>query len=187
MNVRRVVTARNPEGKSVFLSDEAAPRTLDYTHIPGMSNTQVWSTPPNPRLARTVLDPTLSPTTVLPSAGGTQLMIVRFPPDTVMQSPAFNPVAADSENRAWLPGLAECFEPQAPGMHTTDTIDYGIVLSGEIWLELDDGLTCHLRPHDVVIQNGTRHAWRNKSDREATLAFVLIGAQGWAAAYRPGP
>jgi hypothetical protein len=182
-----VVTARSPDGKSIFLSDENAPRSLDYAHIPGMSNTQVWSTPPQARLERTVRDPTLSPTTVLPRVGGTQLMIVRFPPDTVMQSPSFDPVAADSENRAWLPGLAECFEPQAPGMHTTATIDYGIVLAGEIWLELDGGLTRHLRPHDVVIQNGTRHAWRNKSDREATLAFVLIGAHRLQIARSTGP
>ena len=177
MKVRRVVTARGPDGKSFFLSDEAAPRSLDYTHIPGMSNTQVWATPPHPPLELTVRDPTLSATTVLPQVGGTQLMIVRFPPDTVMQGPSFDPVAADSENRAWLPGLAERFEPQAPGMHTTDTIDYGIVLSGEICLELDDGVTRQLHCHDVVIQNGTRHAWRNISNREAILAFVLIGAQ----------
>ena len=177
MKVRRVVTAQGSDGKSFFLSDEDAPRSLDYAHIPGMSNTQVWSTAPEPRLELTVRDPSLSATTVIPAVGGTQLMIVRFPPDTVMQSPSFDPAAADSENRAWLPGLGERFESHTPGMHTTDTIDYGIVLSGEIWLELDDGLTCHLRPHDVIIQNGTRHAWRNKSDREASLAFVLIGAQ----------
>ena len=62
-------------------------------------------------------------------------------------------------------------------MHTTDTIDYGIVLSGEIWLEVDDGEETRLRQHDVVIQNGTRHAWRNKSSAPATAAFVLIGVE----------
>ena len=72
------------------------------------------------------------------------------------------------------PGLGERFEPN--GMHTTPTVDYGIVLDGEIWLELDEGRTTLLRQHDVVIQNGTRHAWRNKSERAATVAFVLIGA-----------
>jgi hypothetical protein len=177
MKVCRVVTGRDRSGKSVVLSSETAPRSLDYAHIPGMSNTQVWATPPLPRLDLPVRDPTQSPVTVLPEVGGTQLMIVRFPPDTVMRSPLFDPVAADKENRDWLPGLAERFEPDAPGMHTTDTIDYGIVLSGEIWLELDDGLIQHLRRHDVVIQNGTRHAWRNQGDREAIMAFVLIGAQ----------
>ena len=70
-------------------------------------------------------------------------------------------------------GLAE-----PDGMHTTPTVDYAIVLDGEIWLELDEGRSTLLRRHDVVIQNGTRHAWRNKSERAATVAFVLIGATG---------
>jgi quercetin dioxygenase-like cupin family protein len=61
-------------------------------------------------------------------------------------------------------------------MHTTDTVDYGIVLEGEVWLELDDGKQIHLQAHDVVVQNGTRHAWRNKTQTPVKMAFVLIGA-----------
>ena len=90
-------------------------------------------------------------------------------------SPGFDGEAALRETLAVSPGLAERFEPD--GMHTTPTIDYAIVLDGEIWLELDGARITHLRQHDVVIQNGTRHAWRNKSERSATLAFVLIGAR----------
>ena len=93
-----------------------------------------------------------------------------------MHSPHFDGAAAAEENLKAIPGLAERFEPDNPGMHTTDTIDYGIVLDGEIWLELDHGRTEHLRRHDVVIQNGTRHAWRNRTDRVTLMAFVLIGA-----------
>src|SRR5262249_49266779 len=129
MKVRRVVTGRDPNGKSVFVLCDEAPRSLDYAHIPGMSNTQVWATRAQPCLDWPIRDPTPSPVSVLPAVGGTQLMIVQFPPDTVMQGPRFDPVAADIENRTWLPGLAERFEPDAPGMHTTDTVDYGVVLS----------------------------------------------------------
>ena len=75
-----------------------------------------------------------------------------------------------------MPELITKFEMDSPGMHTTDTVDYGIVLEGEVWLELDDGKEVHLRQHDVIVQNGTRHAWRNKSDKPVKLAFVLIGA-----------
>jgi hypothetical protein len=177
MRVRRIVTARNRDGKSVFWSVGSAPRSLNYVHIPGMCNTQVWATAQLASLDVPIADPTVIPRRVLPEPGGTELMIVKFPPDSGLRSPHFDPVAAAKEDAAWLPGLAECFEPNSPGMHTTDTIDYGIVLSGEIWLELDDGVTEHLRPHDVVIQNGTRHAWRNRSDHEAVMAFVLIGAR----------
>ena len=103
-------------------------------------------------------------------------MVVAFPPDRVMMSPNFDVASAVAENFAHAPGLAERFEPEHPGMHTTDTVDYGIVLSGSVMLELDDGRTEVLSAGDVVIQNGTRHAWRNPGDAPATVAFVLIGA-----------
>src|SRR5438128_7072803 len=109
MRVRRVVTGRDPNGKSIFLSVGYAPRTLNYVHVPGMANTQVWATAPVPAITGEISDPTPNPQTVVPAPGGTQLMIVRFPPDSVMQSPQFNPIAAQEENLKWLPGLAECF------------------------------------------------------------------------------
>ena len=62
-------------------------------------------------------------------------------------------------------------------MHSTDSLDYGIVIDGDIWLELDDGVRTLLTTGDIAVQCGTRHAWRNKSDRPATMAFVLIGAR----------
>ncbi|MGH7857089.1 MAG: cupin domain-containing protein, partial [Candidatus Binatia bacterium] len=68
-------------------------------------------------------------------------------------------------------------ESDAPGMHTTQTVDYGVVLRGEISLELDDGAKVRLRPGDCVVQNGTRHAWRNESGRECVMAFVIVGAE----------
>ena len=176
MKLRRLVTARNADGKSVFQSAGLVPRTHDYVHVPGMSNTQVWSTQPLPSLAAEVTDPTLAQRSVVPLPGGTQFLVVEFPPDRVFQSPQFDGRAATEENLQCVPGLAECFEPDNPGMHTTDTIDYAIVLDGEIWLELDDGRAQLLRKHDVVVQNGTRHAWRNRGERVALMAFVLIGA-----------
>jgi mannose-6-phosphate isomerase-like protein (cupin superfamily) len=63
------------------------------------------------------------------------------------------------------------------GMHTTDTIDYDIVLSGEVWMEVDDGVEVHLKPFDFVVQNGTRHAWRNKSTKNCVVLSVLFGAK----------
>ena len=82
-------------------------------------------------------------------------MKVTFPPDSVMMSPSFDPAAVGAEYMSRLPGLAERFEPESPGMHTTDSVDYGILMEGEISLELDDGKTVALKPGDVVVQNGT--------------------------------
>ena len=76
-----------------------------------------------------------------------------------------------------LPGLMEHMEPENEGMHTTDSVDYGVVISGNPKLELDDGETEDLEPGDVVIQNGTRHAWRFKDDEVTTMLWVLIGTK----------
>ncbi|WP_421147879.1 cupin domain-containing protein [Pseudomonas sp. NFX5] len=60
-------------------------------------------------------------------------------------------------------------------MHTTATIDYGVILEGEMWLELDNGESRLVKAGDIVVQNGTRYAWRNKSDRVLRALFVMIG------------
>ncbi|MEN8503547.1 MULTISPECIES: cupin domain-containing protein [Paraburkholderia] len=93
-----------------------------------------------------------------------------------MSAPGFDPIAADEECMALMPDLARTFEPDCPGMHRTDTVDYAIVLSGHIWLEIDDGKTTSLGPMDVVVQQSTRHAWRNRSDTPAVVAFFMVGA-----------
>lgn len=60
----------------------------------------------------------------------------------------------------------------SPGMHTSDTVDIDFVLSGEVHVELDDGAEVHLKAGDVQVQNGTRHAWRNRSDEPCVLAVA---------------
>jgi hypothetical protein len=176
MEIRRIVTGHDVQGKAVFMSESAAPRAAAFQHIPGHAFAQVWATAPGARLPAPAGDPTLDGGSLVPAPGGTSLLVVTFPPDAVMMSPDFDGAAAGAELAAALPGLIDCFEPDSPGMHRTDSIDYGLVLSGEIWLELDDGAQKQLRQGDVAVQNGTRHAWRNKSDQPATLAFILIGA-----------
>lgn len=173
MKLRRVVTSRGQNGKSVVAHDGRPPWSKDFEHTPGFASAVVWMTPANASADAT--DPTTSLTSIVPGPGGTSFLMVTFPPDSVMADPTFNPSAAGQEHAKESPGLVDCFEPDAPGMHTTPTIDYGIVLEGEIWLELDDGQTVHLKKHEVVVQNGTRHAWRNKSQNPTKMAFVLIG------------
>jgi mannose-6-phosphate isomerase-like protein (cupin superfamily) len=112
----------------------------------------------------------------VPGPGETRLMFVTFPPDAVMMRADFDPAAFGAEFAQNAPGLAERFEMDSPGMHTTDSIDYDVVLEGEIVLELDGGKEVLLKAHDVCVQHGTRHAWRNRSDKPATMLFVLVGA-----------
>jgi len=85
--------------------------------------------------------------------------------------------AALQEAAEKLPGLTEVLEPDHPGMHTTLTVDFEVVLSGEIVLELDDGAEVTLKTGDTVVQNGTRHAWHNRGDVPAVIAVGIIGAR----------
>jgi threonine dehydrogenase-like Zn-dependent dehydrogenase/quercetin dioxygenase-like cupin family protein len=176
MRVRRVVTGHNGTGESTIKSDQFPPRAKDYIHTPGFESALVWSTSATPALPFDGEDPTPAVRTFVPGPGETRFLVVTFPPDSVFQSSAFDPVKAVQEQLEATPGLTELFEPEAPGMHTTPTVDYGIVLEGEIWLELDNGQLSKMKKHDIIIQNGTRHAWRNPSSLPATVAFVLIGA-----------
>jgi quercetin dioxygenase-like cupin family protein len=84
--------------------------------------------------------------------------------------------AALVEMEEKLPGMASHMEPDAPGMHTTATIDFEYVVSGRVVLELDDGATRELGAGDSVVQNGTRHAWRNPYDEPCVMVVVLIAA-----------
>ena len=177
MKVRRVVTGLDGEGRAVVVSDGPAPRSYDLVHVPGMSSAMLWATGPREPIRLDGSDPTPHVRSQIPKPGGTCFTIIRFPPDSVFRDPAFDPAAAAAEQRVTSPGVAEHFEPGNPGMHTTDSVDYGVVLDGEVWLELDDGRLIQLRPGDAIIHNGTRHAWRNLSDAPVTMAFVNVGAQ----------
>ena len=172
--IRRVVTGQDPAGASALAFDTAVPRSDAFRHIPGMVSRLVWASGPVPGLPFDRVDPTPAVADFVPAPGATRFLIVTFPPDSVFSAPDFDPAAAGAENLAISPGLAERFEPD--GMHITDTVDYGIVLDGEIWLELDDGVTAHLKAGDTVVQNGTRHAWRNNGTETCRLAVFICGA-----------
>ena len=175
MKIRRVVTGHDAQGKSVFVSDGATPRAHSFEHFPGHAVAQVWSVDGPPVVPHDGGDPTAARGSLIPPAGGNSLLLVDFPPDAVMGGAA-DPAAAFTSLVEALPGLMETFEPASPGMHTTDTVDYAIVLSGEIWLELDDGAVKLVKAGDVVVQHGTRHAWRNRSEQVVRVAFMMTGA-----------
>jgi uncharacterized cupin superfamily protein len=176
MKIRRVVTGTGADGKASVVTDAIAPRGVEFTTVPGFATSLVWSTSAGEVVSRgaEVADRT-GEVCFVPKEGESRLMFVTFPPDAVRMRA--DGAAFGAELGKLVPGLAETFEPDHPGMHTTDSIDHDVVLDGEITLELDDGKQVLLRKHDVVVQHGNRHAWRNLSDRPATMLFVLLGAR----------
>jgi hypothetical protein len=172
-SVRRVVTGHDADGKSVFVSDEmvdpVTPRLL-----PGAEFHQLWGADAAPSFPDDGRRPATA--TYFPPVGGFRFGMFAVPPDTTVRAADVDVQAGLVELETLLPGLSGHMEPDAPGMHTTATIDFEVVLEGEVWLELDDGAEVHLRPGDTVVQNGTRHAWHNHGTQVARLAVFLIGA-----------
>ena len=176
--VRRVVTGME-SGKSVFLEDGPAPVRQSPTR-PGQYSSVVWATG---RLPVAVDDPDQSTQVrgILPPAGGSLLRMIDYPPEP--REPAERERAL-AEIRARIreagvepePGQRRRPDSPHPGMHETDTIDYAIVISGEIYAMMEKGEKL-LRAGDVLIQRGTLHAWSNRSDAYCRVAFVLVEAR----------
>ena len=172
MEVRRVVTGHDSNGKAVFASDEmVAPITL--AAMPGSAFHRLWGSD----VPQTYPDAGEQPDgpAYFPPVGGFRFGLFTSPPEQEADYPE-DMEAAMGEIEAKLPGLMAHMELDEPGMHTTDTTDYEIVLSGTIVLELDDGAEVTLSPGDTVVQNGTRHRWRNPGTEPAVLGVVLVGA-----------
>jgi hypothetical protein len=174
MLVRRVVTGHDADGKAVIASDEQVDG-LRPALAPGTEFHRLWGGDAPPSFPDDGSEPTTH--TYFPDVGGFRFGLFTVPPASAATGPGPSDLeAAMAEFEAALPGLAGHMEPDAPGMHTTATIDFEVVLDGEVWLELDDGVEVHLRPGDTVVQNGTRHAWRNHGDKPARLAVFIVGA-----------
>ena len=174
MTNRRVVTGVNADGKSVFVDDDEVEPFVPAL-MPGFAFQRLWGEDEVPVAPQDGNRP--SAHAYFPPAGGYRVGTFTVPPDSSAAPPEDVDVAAGmAEIEAGLPGLIAHVEPDNPGMHTTVTIDFEYVVSGRVVLELDDGATVELGPGDTVVQNGTRHAWRNPFDEPATLVVVLIGA-----------
>lgn len=103
-------------------------------------------------------------------------MLFTVGPASVILPDDFNVTAGLNELEHKLPGINEVMEPNHPGMHTTDSVDLDLVISGEVWLELDDRKEVHLATGDTVILNGTRHSWHNRSEEPCVIFTALLGA-----------
>ena len=173
MKVRVVVTGHSPAGKAVVASDTK----VDGITIGSLGSEfhRLWGAD---AVSRFPDDGSPRPAPrYFPPVGGFRFSMFTVPPDAVTRAALSDPAALLPELEAKLPGLAGPLEPDAPGMHTTDTIDFEYVISGRVVLELDDGATVELGPGDTVVQNGTRHAWRNPFDEPCRIVVFLVGAE----------
>ena len=172
MTTRRVVTGNNKEGKSYFVHDGSTPGLLETGFF---TNEEIWIDDPDKPDPASAIDPVkLDIFRLEPPAGGSIFRIFTFPSQT--STPSMTEEEAIHAMSRFDTGNS--MEPDNPGMHTTKTIDYGIVLSGEITLELDEG-EVHLKRGDVVVQRGTRHAWRNTGSEPCMMAFILVASPNY--------
>jgi mannose-6-phosphate isomerase-like protein (cupin superfamily) len=170
--IRRVVTAEI-DGKSVIVSDGILGFRPLALVPPGTEFFRLWGEDYTPQLPNEGTQP--EQPTYFPSTGGYRFLAITFAPDTVQTGPIADMEAALAEFEAAMPRFTESVCPENPAMHQTDTVDLDIILSGEVWLEMDDGKEVLLRAGDCVIQNGTRHAWHNRSSEPCRMIAAVIG------------
>jgi hypothetical protein len=169
--VRRIVTGHDANGRSVFLSDGPAPDVYPAPAAPAMTLHVIWRTTTAP--AFYAGDEDMAPAgMVIPTAprerGGTVFRIVDFPPDREL--------GGGADMRRHGVNVTEAGRRRHALFHQTDTVDYAIVLEGEIWAVLDNDEVL-MQAGDVLVQRGTGHAWSNRSDKPCRMAFVLIDAE----------
>jgi mannose-6-phosphate isomerase-like protein (cupin superfamily) len=175
-DIRRIVTGHDETGKAIVIIDGANPYKVVRPQS-GVVSRMLWKTEGAPADMSGHADRAAGMHGVAPTTGGTVFRIVDFPSMTDEEMAKF-PVDFLSEQ---IPhddhGGTKYRPPSHPFMHRTRSVDYAIVLSGEIDMKLDDAEEIHLKAGDVLIQQGTNHAWINRSGRSCRIAFVLIDAK----------
>lgn len=175
--IHRVVTGHDARGRAIVTSSAALPTVIEVAAIPGTVFHEVWSTAQSPALISNAADPTLEPLVLPPPAGGTRIRFVDIPPDTeeFLAHGAQRMQAAFAQIGDAQASTVDAHSPH-PLMHRTESIDYGVVIDGELTLVLDEGEVL-LQAGSVVVQRGTNHAWANRSGRICRMLFVLIAGQ----------
>jgi hypothetical protein len=177
---KRALTGRDAAGKSVFKSFDVTSKVVEIDASPGLTFYELYRTEGVPELSGQEPDPMLQGTKAFPGPGGTLFRLISYPPKRPEGWKPPPGVTAESGLRELsekVPGMGDHFERGVPGMHTSDTIDYGVVVRGEMTLELDEGQKIHLHQGDCIVQNGTRHRWRNPLSEPCLMAFISVGGK----------
>jgi quercetin dioxygenase-like cupin family protein len=165
---RRIVTGHDERGRSVFVEDRPSPNVHVFERFGGTAVTELWSTPEPGEGQDAAAGAAYR---LEPELGATKFRVVEYPPDSVRFAGVdrIAAYAAMGARHAVVEGARH------PGMHKTRSIDYAIVLSGEIWALMDEGEVL-MKAGDCLVQRGTSHAWSNRTDKPARVAFVLVGS-----------
>ena len=170
--VRRVLTGHDAQGRSTFIADGEAPNVKEMGSNSGLAITELWETNGAPASNEGSKDAGHRTVRLEPPQNGTVFRIVEFPPDSQWQSLP--------DARKWAEAIDADHVPDRrssdPMMHKTSTVDYIVVLKGEIYAIVDQGETL-LRPGDVFVQRGTNHSWSVRSNEPCVIAVVLVDAK----------
>jgi hypothetical protein len=169
--VRRVVTGHTEQGRSCFVMDGLAANIKEMESMPGVALTDLWETVGSPAGNKGNADAAARPVRLEPPKNGTLLRIVEFPPDSQWRGRADAARAFQSIGAGHAPDR----ESDDPMRHKTATVDYIIVLKGEIYALMDEGETL-LKAGDILIQRGTNHSWSVRGSAPCIVAAVLVSA-----------
>ena len=170
-DIRRVVTGLDATSKAIVLFDSRLPLNPGPYGIAGLN---LWITDSYPAGFSFKDDPATKPIGISPPDNGTKFRVVEFPPLEPATEAKMEPNFLQNSvgERAPSKGLPVTH----PLMHRTRSVDYAVVLSGEIDMKLDDAVV-HLKPGDVVVQQATNHAWINRGTQPCRILFVLMDAK----------
>ena len=183
MNIRTIITGKNNSGKSTIISDSQQTGP-GYSFIPGSMFATLWGNDQLSSAPNTGVRPEFQ--SYFAPEGGYRVYFNVMPPDqpapdmSGMSQEEINGMMqgmfAEAESKT--PGMMATFEPDMSGFHTSQTVDIIYIIKGKVVLELDEGEKAEVGTGEVVVQNGTRHAWRNPFSEDCHMIIFSLGAKG---------
>lgn len=171
--IRRVVTGHDENGRATVIMDSDATCILQRPNRPGVTLTNLWQVDSTPARMERHDDPVEGPLILHPPENGSIFRIVQFDPEDPEVLARLDGKAAFAEMGA-AANVVE--DARHPFMHRTDSVDYAVVLTGEIYMMMDDE-DYLLKAGDTVVQQGTNHAWSNRGTEPCQIAFILVDAK----------
>lgn len=170
---KRIVTGHNEQGRAIISEQGALPSVFPIKAIPGAVFHEIWNTHEMPVSIDNAQDPTVKDLQLPPNAMGSVIRVVDIPPDSVQNAVSDDAAAQAFDEIGGGEAATSNSDSKHKLMHRTETLDYGIVTEGEVWLVVDEEET-HLTKGDIVVQRGTNHAWSNRTQEMARMVFILL-------------